>query len=584
MRRLAAFFLAACLTLLCFAIPAKRIATQLSQPDGSIITAYLCGDEHFHFYIDADGDMLTTDSKGFYVKATTEQVAESKARWREKIAKRNEARARRTDARKVNARKAFGQKDLLIGSKKGLVILVNFDDKAMKSVNTRTAFDNQFNQKGYNKNYHSGSVHDYFYDQSYEQFDLTFDVIGPVTLSREMAYYGQNDRNGDDLRAATMIIEACKLVNQQVNFKDYDWDGDGEVEQVYVIYAGYGEHAGAGTNCIWPHEFSLTEAMEFQDGNGPIVLDGVRIDTYATSCELRGKSGYTMDGIGTACHEFSHCIGLPDLYDTDYSGGFGMSYWDIMDSGSYNGRTGYGESPCGFTAYEREFAGWMEITELDEPCSIKEMPYLQGTPVAYKVYNDGNRNEYFVLENRQSTKWFENIVGGDGRLLEEPHGLMIYHVDYNEKAWKENATNDDADHQRLSIVPADGNYGTYSSLYNAYYPTRAQLMGDLFPGSMSVKDFTNTSHTSVGGKLFNRNTDKTYNLNKPITNIFESVFGEICFDFMGGSESPNATERLSIEESENEYFTVNGLRISQPTTSGTYIIKNNNKTKKVFIK
>lgn len=126
-----------------------------------------------------------------------------------------------------------------------------------------------------------------------------------------------------------MIIEACQLVDDKVNFKDYDWDGDGEVDQVFVIYAGYGEHAGAPSNTIWPHESSL--------GNRSIMLDGVRINTYACSSELNGNSGQVMAGIGTPCHEFSHCLGFPDLYDTDYSGAFGMSYWDVMNSGSHSG-------------------------------------------------------------------------------------------------------------------------------------------------------------------------------------------------------------------------------------------------------
>lgn len=584
MKRFSVFIMAMCLITMCFAVPAKRIAVQLHQPDGTIIIAYLCGDEHCHFYIDNDGDMLTMDDAGFYVKATKTQAEETKARWKAKAARRNEARARRTAARKAKATtRAFGQPSIYTGSKKGLVILVNFNDRRMKSVNTRMAFDNQFNLRGYDKNNHSGSVRDYFYDQSYGKFDLTFDVVGPVTVSQNMAYYGQNDNYGDDVLPGAMVIEACKLADAQVNFKDYDWDGDGEVEQVYVIYAGYGEHAGGGSTCIWPHEFSLTEARELNDGNGPIILDGVKVDTYAASCELEGNRGSTMDGIGTACHEFSHCLGLPDLYDIDYSGGFGMNCWDVMDAGNYNGINRNGESPCGFSAYERNFAGWLEFTELSEPCSIKDMVPINEKPVAYKVYNEGNKNEYFILENRQVSKWFK-YINGYSATCPDPHGMLICHVDYDKTSWKKNTPNDDVDHQRMSIVPADGDYGYFNSLNGTYSPTNVQLSGDLFPGFRGVTEFTNTSHINAGGKLFNRNSDGTFYLSKPITNICEDENGMISFDFMGGHDIFNAIANMKTDVSEIEYFSVNGIRVEKPTSPGIYITKQNNTPQKVIIR
>jgi M6 family metalloprotease-like protein len=215
------------------------------------------------------------------------------------------------------------------GKRKGLVILVNFQDTKMMRTHTQTEWNDYFNLKGYSKLNNSGSVHDYFYNQSYGLFDLEFDVVGPVTVSKKMAAYGANDAYGNDVDPAGMVYEACQLAADQVNFADYDWDGDGEVDQVYLIYAGYGEAANSNTlaNTIWQHEWNLEEA------GYSLTIDGVRINTYGCSSELNGDSGSYMDGIGTACHEFSHCLGIPDLYDTSGNGNYGMDEWDL-----YRGR------------------------------------------------------------------------------------------------------------------------------------------------------------------------------------------------------------------------------------------------------
>ncbi len=223
--------------------------------------------------------------------------------------------------------------DLYIGEKRGLVILVNFADLAMVSETAQADFDAQFNEEGYSKSGHVGSVSDYFYEQSYEQFRLRFDVVGPITVSQDMAYYGGND-GGSDQAVCTLVIEACKMVDELVDFSDYDWDGDNEVDQVFLIYAGYGENfTGVSEDAIWPHEWDLSSGKSYGDGTGALTLDGVKIDTYAMSCELYGKSGDQMDGIGMACHEFAHCLGYPDFYDTSYKGGWGMQAGDLMDSG-----------------------------------------------------------------------------------------------------------------------------------------------------------------------------------------------------------------------------------------------------------
>ena len=563
-----------------YAIPARPIPLIVVQSDGTSLDVCLKGDERCHFKTTTDNMPIVQGENGNYYYAIkkgedlecSKFLAHNKnERSKEEIeyinlyqgiliehfnAQRNSKLFQDTilgKARRVGATRSVGQPTTYQGKKRGLVILVNFSNLSMVTENCHDEFYQQFNQIGYNHNNHIGSVHDYFYDQSYGTFDLSFDVVGPVTVSRQYSYYGANSakNSNSDLHIGQMITEACKLADDEVNFSDYDWDGDGEVDQVYVIYAGYGEASGAPANTIWPHEFSLTGCAYNGDGDGPLTLDGVKIDTYACSCELAGHSGQTMMGIGTACHEFSHCLGLPDFYDVKYNGGFGMESWDIMDSGGYNGPDRNGEVPCGYTAYERWFAGWLTFTELNEMERIKDMPDLGTSPMSYIIYNNSNHDEYFTLENRQNTRWFEYV-----NTSRNCHGLLITHVDYSARAWLTNSVNTNSEHQRMSIVPADNDYGFYynDGVNERYVPSNEELEGDLFPGSCGIKEFTNISHLNVGGRLFNQNDDGTFYLNKPITNIKESE-GLISFDFMGGIYVPKP-HAVSAEVEESNAFVV----------------------------
>ena len=550
----------------------------ISQKDGSHLTVLLHGDEHFHYFTTTDnipvgegqdgsyyyivlkdaGLMLSSviahdisernREEAFFVGNSYHGVTETISNiWTNKVFLSNE---RRLSKIRSNTRgNALGESKTFKGKKKGLVILVNYQNKQMSVGNPQSVFDEMFNAVGYNKNNAVGSVHDYFYDQSYGQFDLSFDVVGPVLVSHDYSYYGSNGSSvgGGDLRADEMIVEACKLVDDEVDFANYDWDGDGEVDQVYVIYAGYGESGGGNSTTIWPHESHL----EYQE-NGTLRLDGVTINTYACSSELAGGKGTTINGIGTACHEFSHCLGLPDFYDTSYSGGFGMGCWDIMSSGSHCGPDGNGEVPTGYSAYERNYAGWLEYEELNCPCVVSQMESIAETPVAYIIYNDNDVNEYFLLENRQNVKWFSYAEKYEGC-----HGLLVTHVDYSETSWRNNRVNTSGKHQRMTIIPADMDYGKKinSGGRTSYVLSRSDLQGDLFPGLLNIKELTNTSHDMAGGKLYNLNTDGSYFMNKPITEITEKD-GLISFCFMGGIYVPTP-ENLSATEIKDKSFTAN---------------------------
>lgn len=528
-----------------FAVPAKRVKRQVQQPDGSVLTVMLRGDENFHYTSTEDGQPLVQRADGAYCYATfdsngkltasaqvahdvesrgaaelsflnyytaesqkvrslgMERAKQRNARRMARLANRGVVDASGKPVRRVMAGATGGEGIGVTGKRKGLVILVNFKDKKMQSKHTQAEWNDYFNKVGYNKYGNNGSVHDYFYAQSYGKLDLEFDVIGPVTVSKNMASYGANDAQGNDIDPAGMIKEACELAyaKEKMDMSQYDWDGDGAVDQVYVIYAGYDEAAGGEANTIWPHEWDI------QGGGYSLVLGGKRIRTYACSSELNGGYGTDISGIGTACHEFSHCMGIPDFYDTAGGGCFGMDAWDLMDYGSYGGD---GYEPTGYNTYEKWVSGWIEPTILTAPCYIKNMKPLSDAPEACVVFNEANKNEYYIFENRQ-------LKGTDVALPN--HGMLVIHVDYDQKVWFDNEVNNTSNHQRFTVVPADNKL------------TSETVTGDTYPGTTKSTELTDTSKPAA--TLFNANSDGRKFLGKPVTDITEKD-GLISFTFMGG--------------------------------------------------
>ena len=499
------------LTLAANAIPAKPgLKKTITLADGTQIVATLVGDEHGHFYRGSDGKAYNLATGETYYQEIDAEVVKASAK-----ARRAKANQRRANRLKAPAKKV-GTIGNYTGQKKGLIILAQFTDTKFQASNNLALYKRIANEEGLKVGNFDGSVHDYFTSQSDSQFDLTFDVVGPVTVSKAASYYGGNDNHGDDKYPATMVIEALKLVDSQVNFSDYDWDGDGEVDQVMVIYAGAGEANGGAEDTIWPHEWELSA------GSGAQTMDGMKIDTYAVSCELQPDtwdSSYTsvtswkIDGLGTICHEFSHCLGYPDFYDTDYSGGFGMDVFDLMCSGSYN-NDGY--TPAGYTSYERWVAGWKTPIELSSATEVTQMKALTDGGNSYVIYNDGHKDEYFLLENRQQTSWDKYLPG---------NGLLILHVDYDAAVWAQNAPNDDPSHQRMTWVQADNELQYDEELYQFYLEYRDEEVYQLTDAGLATDFYPISSNNAFGNattpaaKLFNANTDGKKYLNKQVYDI-----------------------------------------------------------------
>lgn len=500
-------------------VPAKRgVWRTVTLSNGLTIKARLCGDEHAHWWQAEDGSCFDVDSLG-KGKAVVPQELMSKARSR--MAARRQA-ARRANAKKASQRIATnGNTGKFQGQRHGLIILVNFADSKFNTSKfgpTQTLYSRIANEANYGENNFKGSISDYFKAQSGGQFLLDFDVAGPVTLPYGYSYYGQNDDDGYDKRPTKMVREACQTVDGSVDFSKYDWDGDGEVEEVFVVYAGNGEHdTNNQPNLIWPHMDNLANYHE------ELTLDGVTINTYACASELNGDK--TLSGIGTFCHEFSHCMGFPDMYDTASDGNnFGMGSWDLMDYGSYNG---YGYVPAGYSGYEKMVCGWTTPIELDKPMTVNGMERLADMGQTYIIYNKGNRNEYYILENRQQSGFDKYLPGS---------GLLIERVDYDKDIWEWNAVNTTNggyypegsstpsynDHQRITIFHAnnieyDGN--------NATYPYA------------SLDSLTDSSQPAA--TVWNANADGTYLMHCRVYGITQNADGTVAFSF--GWADGNAT-------------------------------------------
>ena len=536
MKRFLLFLVAAFVLVSAFAAPAYRKPFTVKQSDGTELTVMLTGDEALHYFATADGKPLMKEANGDYCYATfdnggfvsTKCLAHNSAK---RSAAENELLASidfkamtagiakasgvRSMTYKAAAQKA-GSQIIPEGDVNIAVLLVQFKDT--KFTYTKEDLNNILNTKDYvyeNAIANSiGSARDYFMAQSDGKFRPNFIVTDIVTLDNNMSYYGGNDSSGDDKKPTYMVKEGIQKANNAgFDFSICDNNGDGEVEFIYCIYAGYSESYGADANTVWPHQWQLSAQA------GTITVDGVKCDTYACSGELvynesyEDRIGKTMAGIGLICHEFSHCLGLHDIYDTTYeSGNWGMDYWDVMDQGNYAAE---GYVPVGYSAYQRDFCGWRELVEINSKGAYTLDPLTQGG-IGYKVVNDANKDEYYILENRKQEGWDKYLFAS---------GMLVIHVDYNKYAWDNNTINATKGHPCYTLIPADNELLPYSNSNSSQFV--ASLKGDVWPGTSGNAELTNTSIPAAkvyaGGYM-----------NKPITNI-KYQDDIISFDFMAAA-------------------------------------------------
>ncbi|MBR5443911.1 MAG: M6 family metalloprotease domain-containing protein [Paludibacteraceae bacterium] len=437
------------LTLSTFAVPAYRGWQTKTQPDGTSIEVRLIGDEFYHYWQDQAGNVVKCDSLGYW-RVVESQLTPATIKARRQASAMLQSRPK----------KAVGSVNL---APRGLVILVNFKDVSFNAANTQSAMNDLMNADSYTYNDATGSVRKYFSDQSDGQYTPQFDVVGPVTLPNYMAYYGGNDANGDDKLPGDMIVEACSIANalHNVDFTQYDNDSDGYVDFVYLIYAGKGEADGGAANTIWPHSWDVYSAAasgyaSFNKSQyyARATFDGKRVLNYACSGEIDGQTG-ARAGIGTIVHEYSHVIGLPDLYDIDY----GQNYedeatpgaWHVMDGGSYNND---GNTPPNYSIYDKYFLRWKTPTNLGATAQNLSLK-AAGTDGynAYQITSDNSllaatsTTTAYYIENRQQSGWDKHLPG---------HGLVIWKIMYNQSVWNDNAPNATLGTIRYAVVSASG--------------------------------------------------------------------------------------------------------------------------------
>ena len=599
-----------------FAIPAKKRWKVVSQSDGTTIKVSQAGDEHLHYYITEDNVPIYKAADNRYCYLTIESgklhnsgvlAHESAARSAKELQVMNTIHdlapiARQMAAKKRSAAKRCVRPDRLPskddisvfkGSKKALVILAAFSDKSFSKGDDAIVkfYDEVLNQEGYSQNGAAGSVHDYFKDMSRGEFDLTFDIVGPVKVSKSATYYGgPSPIMGGADHIGEFITEAIKKADEKcdIDWKKYDWDDDGEVEQVFVLYAGYGQATGGPTGTIWPNAWTLDEALQNSDGNGGFSIDGVFINQYACSNELYLDSGTVPMGLGVFCHEFSHCMGLPDMYDTNYGSTPTMGDWDLLAGGSYNGPQGIGWCPAGWTSYERAYAGWLELTELKAGDIIKGMTSLEEADgKAYVIYNDNHKDEYYLLENHKGMGWDKYTP---------ENGLLIIHVDYDKDLFDNNIVN-----SKGEFTPAEGydRYFTNDHPRMAPFSRVRSIQNDTYfytypmdaPRGV-VDSLTDTSKPAA--ELYNALADGSKLMGKPVYNIEKDDDGNISFTFMTKEKETDAIQDIAMAEDttgDDTVYDITGKKAGRigdikngSLKAGIYIIGGKRLQKKVLLK
>ena len=648
MKRLFIILITTIITLNIWGAKAYPEPFTITQKDGKTLTYRLHGDEHFNYVATTDGVLLYRDGNDFFIalidengKLTSSGVLAHNAgqRTAEEITligkqdkdkffaaeKAQEGAASRSMKKTIMP--SYPYKETLFphkGSPTALVILADFADVQFKryvdsdeenDIITKQIFHHYLNEEETEENPNAiptheadptlsnnfGSVAKYFKDMSNGKFTPIFDVAAVVHLSQNMSVYGEDWQadNGynHSSRMDLFIPEVCQLAHDAgVDFSKYDANGDGCVDLVYVIYAGYGQSTGGGENTIWPQSGTPylyptgSKTTEF------CTWDGKKIFRYGVHSELNFNDDVTINGfnkvgqingIGLFCHEFSHCMGLPDFYPTTKDAQEAlvpaMEFWDLMDGGEYSGhiqitingnKTTYmtGYSPTAYTAWEREYMGWMNMDVLKNENSGQQIQLVciddkSSNGKAYKIFPDDvdTGKEYVFIQNIQQYGWNQWLAKNLG------HGMLITYVKYDESAFSlsSNSVNNDITHRRsrMTIVPADG---VFISSYDKDPDRKPKYIsshrGDPFPGTSKVHELR--SIPMIWGR---------YDMEKPLLNIQEEN-DVVTFYYL--SEPPKiATDINDVDivstPNETRIYTLDGRYLGNSTrglAKGVYII------------
>ncbi len=533
-----------------WAAKAIPMPVKVTQPDGTVLTVMLYGDEHFHYYTTTDGALLYPNDDAFYIahvesdgsitstnllahQPQARSIAEQTAinvQKKELFVENGirVARAKRAKREPLsNNRNYFPH----TGTPKVAVILCEFEDVKFTLPNPKRSFEQFFNSTepqenlGNAEDMNHASVAQYFKDMSFGAFSPEFEIIGPISIPYIQKDFGGANAAHNDEDVKGLVKLAVEMTADEVDYNDgFDNDGDGKVDEVLIIHAGYGQNTGGPATSIW------AKSGYFSDET---IVSGASLNWYCITSELCMRAGYfespQINGVGIACHEFSHTMGLPDMYPYSEEARVHnqeMELWDLMDGGEYT-KDGY--RPTSYTAWEREVMGWMDIDTLSRnEKGIEIIPVNDGGK-AYRILNDQDPTEYMMVENIQKTGWNTSLLG---------HGLMVYHVKwpYDVVSYN-NHPNDTAGEPGMAIVPADsllvsaylsGSGKEYTKLEYYYHHS-----GDLFPGTSNVTELRyemklpNYTWYTGGPQV-----------NKALTEISEDVeTGIITFNFIANTNN-----------------------------------------------
>ncbi|MCF0219236.1 MAG: M6 family metalloprotease domain-containing protein [Muribaculaceae bacterium] len=517
-----------------YAIPAQPGMTVYTQPDGTTVRVQLVGDEHFHYYLTEDNYLLAEDAGTLYFAEADEdgmpvasafQATNAPLRSAEVNAflstvckdEMLQAMAMRNKEVKRGPGKFVDVTFPTRGEQKAVVILVEYQDVKFRLSDPYDYFSRMLNEEGFSDYGGTGSARDYFTNASSGLFTPQFDVYGPVTLPEDQAYYGANVSGKDGMNATMMVVHACEALDSEVDFSQYDRDGDGMIDNVFLFYAGLGESGGGGANAVWPHSADTPYGGSY---------DGKVLRRYGCTCEWvnRGSSTGRPDGIGAFCHEFGHILGLPDLYVTTTVTPEPCTpgAWALMDRGSYNND---GCTPPELDLFSRYALDWWQPQEINHAIDARLKPLAAiGSGYIIRTTSD---NEYFLIENRQRSGWDRFVPG---------HGLLVWHVDYDPGVWAIHTVNNNPDHQHVDILEADNT------------ATEASRSGDTFPGDANVTSLT--SSTTPGLVCWSG-----VKVDLPLTDITELPDGTVTFKVKGGAEPAKAVTATAATDITPRSFT-----------------------------
>ena len=546
------------------------------QSDGTTLIVVARGDESFHYYMTTDSVLLYHEGKDFFIAqvnndgslSPTSQLAHEKGNRKvteEHLAQVQDRHLFFQFLTKQTQKRVMQREPIKVdhtylphtGKPRIAVILAQFTDDTFMDEDPKSVFeqylnaeeiDNQVGNQTVGRNY--GSVRRYFKDMSFGLFEPQFDLYGPVTLSHPTSYYGA----GKD-RMDLFIPEVCELAEEQgLKFSEYDSNDDGYVDLVYVIYAGYSEcFTGTPTTCIWPKS-GIINAFE---------MDGKYIYRYGVNSELNAFPGAwenppyeRINGIGLFCHEFSHCLGMPDFYPTSTTAqnafNPGMERWSLMDDGEY---VDNGYTPTEYTAWEREAMGWFEIDTLNTSGFYTMTNINEEGGKAYRIINNEDSSECFILQNIQLTGWNSKLDG---------HGMLVMHVDFSPSIFRNNTVNNTIGHSRMTFIPADEEYISAFQI-DAETITRQMYCdnhaGDPFPGTKDVTAINEfPAYTGI--------------MKERVYDITEHQ-GRVSFYFDDGTTGIKQTIISQKENEKHEIFTLDGRSMGYDYATlpkGIYIV------------